>query len=232
MIVLAMLGIRHALQYTIEEYATNLCVRSWAGMNATVKVVNIKSVRYLFVAALIGVGTIVTAALAASDGTDSGLQADGGRFLQPTVVVDSSPMLSLSSLTRKRDQEAIEIALADSRVQQILGDRSYNIVETILWTGSASRLMGVVVRISLDEPSSIGGPWLALSWSCDDEPLPPPEQVPFNATFDGVTGIEIFASVNTDEVDQILPFSDGDLSLVGEREFTGAETSITTCYDD
>lgn len=184
---------------------------------------------------ILGAGlSLVLASDPPAENTASKLPTPGlaGGFTQPTVIFDESAIQSVPVLTSEQEQQVTDIALSDTRVRQLMAGHSYEVTGIVPWTGTGLRLIGAVVTLSFDNPTLVTGSWLAFSWSCDRDPIPPPISVSYDATYDEVTSVQVFANLETGMVDQILPFGDGSETLVGNREFTGDVKAITSCYDD
>lgn len=186
---------------------------------------------------VIVMGTGISLVLASdppTENTASNLTTPGlaGGFTQPTVIFDESARQSVPVLTSEQKQQATDMALSDTRVRQLVAGRSYEVSEIVPWTGVELNLIGAVVTLSFARPTLVTGPWLAFSWSCDQGPIPSPVSVPYNATYDRVASLLVFSNLETGKVDQILPFAENRMTLVGEREFTGNIKSITSCYND
>ncbi|MDQ3524920.1 MAG: hypothetical protein M3451_07700 [Chloroflexota bacterium] len=161
-----------------------------------------------------------------------GLDDDALRAPQGTFIPDED-LASLPVFTTE-DQELVkEVALADPRVQAILEGHAYQVAQVGMWTGERLSLIGGIVDIAFEGPSTVTGEW--YTWStpnCETNPDEDPIIVPFRATYSDVTSIHVLVNLQTGVVDNITPFSHDEYHLIGEEEFTGEHQEIKLCGID
>jgi hypothetical protein len=193
--------------------------------------------RFAQIVALVGAVVAVTA-MALTLGADTPPTPtppalDPNVFAQPTVMPDGPPLRRPLVLTAAEQQQALATALSDARVKRILDGHAYQVADVVIWTGADLRVIGAVVTLAFDEPTTIAGEWTEFSWDCDQDPVPPPITVPYAAQYAGVTELIVFANAEKNAVEQLLPFSmDGPVELVGKRTFLSDVTDITSCGRD
>ncbi len=126
----------------------------------------------------------------------------------PMVTASQVPMPSLSAAQR---QQAIDVALNDTRVVRLLGDRPHSATDVALWTkgGPALELLGGVVTIKLDGPATIEGEWLGLGYDCSERAQQPGvipyNSKPYEAKYSNVTSLTVFVDLQRGQVAGIGP---------------------------
>jgi hypothetical protein len=159
-------------------------------------------------------------------GNDTGLLEPDHRG---TFVPDPNQP-SLPVFTIEDEERVREIALSDPRVQAILDGHSYRVAQVGMWTGERLELLGGVVDIALDGPSTVTGEW--YSWStpnCETNPDEDAVIVPYRATYADLTAIHVQVNLQTGVAESIFPLEG---ELVGEEEFTGEYKEIKDCHTD
>jgi hypothetical protein len=181
----------------------------------------------LLVACVAAVTTALT--VVATDslfGNDAGFQIPDHRS---TVVPDPNQP-SLPAFTIKDEERVKEIALSDPRVQAILEGHAYHVSQVGMWTGEHLELLGGVVEIVPDDPSTVSGEWYLWSApNCETNPDEDPVLVSFRATYADLTAIHVQVNLQTGVAESIFPLEG---ELVGEEEFTGEYKEIKDCHTD
>lgn len=149
--------------------------------------------------------------------------------IQGTFIPDPNQP-SLPAFTIEDEERVKEIAFADPRVQALLEGHEHRVAQVGMWTGERLTLIGGVIDIALESPSTVTGEWYLFSApNCETNPDEDPVVVPYRATYAGMTSIHVFVNLQIGVVEVIFPFEG---ELVGEEEFTGEHKEIKDCVVD
>ncbi len=99
-------------------------------------------------------------------------------FDSPRCFTEAKDPTTGQGLTEADCTEATRLALADSRMQQLLAGRTYEVNSVVLWTRGAD-LFGAVVTLELAEPATVQGEWLGIVNNCTLGASPPYHSVPY-----------------------------------------------------
>jgi len=124
------------------------------------------------------------------------------QWLRPPTTTSEGCGDALPSLTDEQRRTALEIALADVRVAQILDQRQYEVEDGALWTAGTC-LIGAVPRFRLAEPVTIEMEWPYFREGSDGRPIYPPHTA--RSTAVGLTELFVFVDLERREAVQITP---------------------------
>lgn len=183
----------------------------------------------LVIGFLLGTVVALVAAFAVTaTGNLRSYQDDIGSVPTPGVIIDEETVnRTVPDLASDQRQQAIDMAINDPNVTQILGSQPYQVANVEPWT-EGPNLVGGVVRLNFAKPATVAGQWITLSWNCADRTMPP-RQVPYTATFSDLQFILVFSDLLHGKVSQILPGYGG--QLLGEEIFAPGITPPSKCED-
>jgi hypothetical protein len=108
------------------------------------------------------------------------------------------------------------VALAAPHLADV--DAAVDSAEIVPWTDGID-LVGGVITVTLSGSEEVGGEWLGMNWDEGSQPgtdALPYDSVPYEATFDGVTGIRVFVDLERSAVAGISPDGRGVRMLGGD----------------
>jgi hypothetical protein len=135
----------------------------------------------------------------------------------PIVIGPPSinPVEHSFSLSIPQQQSALQIAVHDSFVKQLLRGKPYHAKGVVVWASQHKKLLGGVVTLSMDRPVILKGRWLYLNYDCAETAMPPYGRVPYVATYHNVSAVTVYVDMTRKVVAGISPAG----QLVGKAQF-------------
>jgi hypothetical protein len=113
-----------------------------------------------------------------------------------------SPEATSPTLTDEQRQQVIDIAVRDTHLKQLVGDRPLTVMGVYEWADGTGQLIGGVATLRLAQPSTLEGEWLGAVWDADQKAY---NIVPYQAKYSEVTSLTAMVDLRNGGVAELKP---------------------------